>query len=485
MICNQEEDEFVAVRVQDPRLQNEGSWNSFVDYKIFLHTNSKAFTAKTSCVRRRYSEFVWLKKKLQKNSGLVPVPELPGKYFFFFSNEDFLERRRKGLQAFLDNVVNTTVCLSDSQLHLFLQTQLPVGHILDCVQGHTPYSVTDAILTYASSNRGYAQAQEEDADAAANKEPSLSVSYESMESPAPHQPCLQPKELFSPELVACDRDSVELQQKETTPLEVVLRDLGPAEATFFLGDGRERLPQTSFQIQTSVEVHSPTGAGSGRAESAAALDGAGETEPHPEDRRESSGEAKPSEVESEPKSRANSADILHFEDAERGERGAGSGEEGVPSAICSGRRVSESSVSSEAEGRPDAEVRPEEASNDSDGGGRAEATPRSGIHAPAPDAPEVRSGGEDDDVPGAEPADVDVDGHSSSNGSIVQVSDGESFGEDSIPSANVSTETPPADAGRWSPAEDSGTNSGDVSAQEDVGDSAKSLDPDLIRPVEL
>lgn len=74
-----------------------------------------------------------------------------------------------------------TVCLSDSQLHLFLQTQLPVGHILDCVQGHTPYSVTDAILTYASSNRGYAQAQEEEDDAAANKEPSLGVSYESME----------------------------------------------------------------------------------------------------------------------------------------------------------------------------------------------------------------------------------------------------------------------------------------------------------------
>jgi len=75
------------------------------------------------------------------------------------------------------SVVNMTVCLSDSQLHLFLQTQLPVGHILDCVQGHTPYSVTDAILTYASSNRGYAQAQEDDAI----KEPSSTVSYESME----------------------------------------------------------------------------------------------------------------------------------------------------------------------------------------------------------------------------------------------------------------------------------------------------------------
>uniref|UniRef100_A0A3Q3VRT3 PX domain-containing protein n=1 Tax=Mola mola TaxID=94237 RepID=A0A3Q3VRT3_MOLML len=128
---------------------------------------------KTSCVRRRYSEFAWLKKKLQKNT----VPDLPAKSFFSFSNDDFLEGRRKGLQAFLDKVLHMTVCLSDSQLHLFLQTQLPVGHIQDCVQGHTPYSVTDAILTYASSNRGFAQAQEEDSI----KEPSLTVSYESME----------------------------------------------------------------------------------------------------------------------------------------------------------------------------------------------------------------------------------------------------------------------------------------------------------------
>uniref|UniRef100_A0A8C5TLG9 Uncharacterized protein n=1 Tax=Malurus cyaneus samueli TaxID=2593467 RepID=A0A8C5TLG9_9PASS len=29
--------ELTTVRVQDPRVQNEGSWNSYVDYKIFLH----------------------------------------------------------------------------------------------------------------------------------------------------------------------------------------------------------------------------------------------------------------------------------------------------------------------------------------------------------------------------------------------------------------------------------------------------------------
>ncbi|KAM6451897.1 sorting nexin-11 isoform 2-T8 [Liasis olivaceus] len=103
MLEYQEEEELTTVRVQDPRIHNEGSWNSYVDYKIFLHTNSKAFTAKTSCVRRRYREFVWLKKQLQKNAGLVPVPELPGKSTFFAGNTDeFIEKRRQGLQQFLE-----------------------------------------------------------------------------------------------------------------------------------------------------------------------------------------------------------------------------------------------------------------------------------------------------------------------------------------------------------------------------------------------
>uniref|UniRef100_A0A8C9QXW8 Sorting nexin 11 n=1 Tax=Scleropages formosus TaxID=113540 RepID=A0A8C9QXW8_SCLFO len=171
--------EFIAVRVQDPRVQNEGFWNSYVDFKIFLHNCIRmAFTAKTSCVRRRYSEFVWLKRKLQKNAGLVPVPELPSKTpFFSFSNEDFLERRRKGLQQFLDKVLNMTVCLSDSQLHLFLQTQLPLRHIEDCVQGLTPYTVMEAILSYASSNQGWAQEEEN----GAQDHSILPVFYESVD----------------------------------------------------------------------------------------------------------------------------------------------------------------------------------------------------------------------------------------------------------------------------------------------------------------
>ncbi|EFB19959.1 hypothetical protein PANDA_005004, partial [Ailuropoda melanoleuca] len=157
MLENQEQEEAITVRVQDPRVQNEGSWNSYVDYKIFLHTNSKAFTAKTSCVRRRYREFVWLRKQLQKNAGLVPVPELPGKSTFFGSSDEFIEKRRQGLQHFLEKVLQSVVLLSDSQLHLFLQSQLSVPEIEACVQGRSPMTVSDAILHYAMSNCGWVQ----------------------------------------------------------------------------------------------------------------------------------------------------------------------------------------------------------------------------------------------------------------------------------------------------------------------------------------
>uniref|UniRef100_A0A8C8R8A3 Sorting nexin 11 n=1 Tax=Pelusios castaneus TaxID=367368 RepID=A0A8C8R8A3_9SAUR len=161
MLDHQEQEELTTVRVQDPRIQNEGSWNSYVDYKIFLHTNSKAFTAKTSCVRRRYREFVWLRKQLQKNAGLVPVPELPGKSTFFAgSTDEFIEKRRQGLQQFLEKVVQSVVLLSDSRLHLFLQSQLPVPEIEACVKGQSPLTVTDAILHYAMSNCGWVQEED-------------------------------------------------------------------------------------------------------------------------------------------------------------------------------------------------------------------------------------------------------------------------------------------------------------------------------------
>ncbi|XP_022050250.2 sorting nexin-11 [Acanthochromis polyacanthus] len=481
MIRHHEEDEFVAVRVQDPRIQNEGSWNSYVDFKIFLHTNSKAFTAKTSCVRRRYSEFVWLRKKLQKNAGLVPVPDLPGKSLFSFSNEDFLERRRKGLQVFLDKVVHTTVCLSDSQLHLFLQTQLPVGHIQDCVQGHTPYSVTDAILTYASSNRGLAQAQEDDSI----KEPSLTVSYESMESPAPHQPSTQTNETFSPQLLSCgdseplegltelsEQESVEILQKKNSSirisqksnhLEAVIEDCQPSEAAFYLGESpssAEGTQHRSCQIQTPVEVHSPMGSG---------FDcGVEEEVEHPdtqENRRRESDN-------NEPEKCANSVVILDLKDSNSEEQVAESSsqEEEVLEDLCSENQILGNHVISAVNEGHAADV--DDKTNEESGNNEEmplQPESHDGAHN-VNDVPEVMRDG-DDKLPGIRDKqeldlmgtkdESDEDSLPSSNESIVKVSDEESLHEDteySVQAANGFMKASPEDVAHWSAVEASSRN---------------------------
>lgn len=54
-------------------------------------------------------------------------------------------------------VLQSVVLLSDSQLHLFLQSQLSVPEIEACVQGRGSMTVSDAILSYAMSNCGWAQ----------------------------------------------------------------------------------------------------------------------------------------------------------------------------------------------------------------------------------------------------------------------------------------------------------------------------------------
>ncbi|XP_007898693.1 sorting nexin-10 [Callorhinchus milii] len=148
--------EFISVWVRDPRIQKEDSWQSYVDYEICIHTNSMCFTIKTSRVRRRYKEFDWLKQRLQDNAILIRLPDLPPKTpFLSISNAQLVEQRRQGLQDFLEKVLQINILLSDSRLHLFLQTQLSPPEIEACVSGLTDYSVAEAIHKHATSNRRF------------------------------------------------------------------------------------------------------------------------------------------------------------------------------------------------------------------------------------------------------------------------------------------------------------------------------------------
>ncbi|KAM9851575.1 sorting nexin-10B [Aulostomus maculatus] len=141
------ENPVISVWVRDPRIQRNDFWHAYIDYEICLHTNSVFFTRKMSRVRRRYSEFVWLRQKLLANSLLLlELPKLPPKNpFFSMNNAQQISERMKGLQTFLEQILQRPLLMSESCLHLFLQTQLKVSKMEACAAGKTHYSVAQAI----------------------------------------------------------------------------------------------------------------------------------------------------------------------------------------------------------------------------------------------------------------------------------------------------------------------------------------------------
>ncbi|KAA8577502.1 hypothetical protein FQN60_018628 [Etheostoma spectabile] len=135
MLENLSKTEFISICVRDPRLHKDHLWQTHLDYEICLQTNSMCFRKKTSCVRRRYSEFVWLRDGLEQNAPIMELPNLPPRNLFFSpGNKEQVLQRMKGFQEFLEN-----------RLHLFLQSDLSVTKMAKCASGKTRYTVAEAI----------------------------------------------------------------------------------------------------------------------------------------------------------------------------------------------------------------------------------------------------------------------------------------------------------------------------------------------------
>uniref|UniRef100_A0A3B3ZSP2 PX domain-containing protein n=1 Tax=Periophthalmus magnuspinnatus TaxID=409849 RepID=A0A3B3ZSP2_9GOBI len=146
------EGEFISITVRDPRVYKQDIWHMYLDYEICLETNSMCFRKKWSSVRRRYSEFVWLRQSLQQNALIIELPKLPPWLpFFHLRSPEQVALRMKGLQMFLELVVQSPLLLSDSRLHLFLQSKLSVGRMERCAQGRTRYTVAEAIHRSSSA----------------------------------------------------------------------------------------------------------------------------------------------------------------------------------------------------------------------------------------------------------------------------------------------------------------------------------------------
>ncbi|XP_028285213.1 sorting nexin-10A isoform X2 [Parambassis ranga] len=184
--------EFISICVRDPRLHKDDLWHTHVDYEICVHTNSMCFRKKTSYVRRRYSEFVWLRHCLEQNALIVELPKLPPwNPFFSLKNTEQVNQRMRGLQAFLEIVLQTPLMLSDSRLHLFLQSDLSITKIEKCVCGKTRYTVAEAIQRSSSGYLGRLEEKascDSDCESSSSSGIGLSVDLPLRGSPLPFYP---------------------------------------------------------------------------------------------------------------------------------------------------------------------------------------------------------------------------------------------------------------------------------------------------------
>ncbi|XP_029703800.1 sorting nexin-12 isoform X1 [Takifugu rubripes] len=121
---------FLEIDVNDPQIVGVGR-NRYTVYKVRMKTNLPIFKLKDSCVKRRYSDFEWLKSELERDSKIV-VPALPGKALKRqlpfrpdegLFEESFIEERRLGLEQFINRIAGHPLAQNERCLHMFLQEE--------------------------------------------------------------------------------------------------------------------------------------------------------------------------------------------------------------------------------------------------------------------------------------------------------------------------------------------------------------------------
>ncbi|NP_001139366.1 sorting nexin-12 isoform 4 [Danio rerio] len=112
---------FLEIDVYDPQTIGVGR-NRFTTYEVRM---------RESVVRRRYSDFEWLKNELERDSKIV-VPPLPGKALKRqlpfrgdegIFEESFIEERRAGLEQFINRIAGHPLAQNERCLHMFLQDE--------------------------------------------------------------------------------------------------------------------------------------------------------------------------------------------------------------------------------------------------------------------------------------------------------------------------------------------------------------------------
>ncbi|KAI8143997.1 hypothetical protein BJV82DRAFT_610181 [Fennellomyces sp. T-0311] len=117
----------MTIRVEKPEKQT-AAVQGFISYLVTTETTLETFNStRPRSVRRRYQDFVWLHDALTLEFPVCIVPPLPEKHRLAYIkgnrfSDEFLEKRRWGLQWFLNRIANHP-CLQKSQCtRIFLES---------------------------------------------------------------------------------------------------------------------------------------------------------------------------------------------------------------------------------------------------------------------------------------------------------------------------------------------------------------------------
>jgi len=124
--------EYITVSLSEPITMEENGKKTYTTYKVTTVTTFPEYKNKEFSVRRRYSEFAWLrnhlKEKLNERGKRLTLATLPGNTFGSLLgttryDDEFVEERRKGLEEFINSVVNHPFSRFEKALQDFLQDQ--------------------------------------------------------------------------------------------------------------------------------------------------------------------------------------------------------------------------------------------------------------------------------------------------------------------------------------------------------------------------
>ncbi|KIW65681.1 hypothetical protein PV04_07918 [Phialophora macrospora] len=120
-------DGVLEVTVDTPLKENDGTKDAYVSYLVTTHTDFKSFQKADFSVRRRFTDFVFLRQSLHRDYQACAIPPLPEKNNMAYVRGDrfsseFTQRRAWSLHRFLKRCTLHPVLRRAPILILFLET---------------------------------------------------------------------------------------------------------------------------------------------------------------------------------------------------------------------------------------------------------------------------------------------------------------------------------------------------------------------------